>query len=632
MLSLSSLELAVIVKELRQVATQALVKNVYQTGSKTYVLKLFKPGHRSAEICIVAGSALFYTFKPLPKPAKPSQHVVMLRRIIKGFKIADVAQKGAERIVEITFEQGGYSLVAELMPPGCIVLVRGGSIEWASETVETSSRTIKKGVEYKPPSERYSIHPDMPLNNLFNRLNPNSTIVSSLSRDIGLGSKYAEELLFRAEVDKKTRVSDLSEEQRKRIQEALLSLVEEVHTPRPVVYYLGSSATHSLVELKSLSGVSAQSMASFNEAVHAAYLHMLAEAEKKEKVAEKEKNLEQLSRQKSYREYTLDRLEAKKRCLEDIIERIKSAIQLLEDFWTNPEDNVSTIASVTGCKTSLKPDLLLVEKGEIQLTFRRGISPHKELGRLFEELKTIKRSISKLIEEIRELDSKIAEARAEIEAVQPSPVVVEPTVTRTKKTLREFVTSGGFKVLCGRDAKSNLALLKKHLSDKDLVFHADIVGSPVSILKDGVKASERDVEEAAQITACYSRAWREMFSNVSVYHVTAGQVSFTPPSGQYIPKGSFMVYGRKTYIVSELRLAAVHEKEDIVNVLPFLTASRLNKVVVEFRPGKTRAFEAAVKVFELLKIKPSKEAVEYLASQIPYGTCSVFYQDKLISR
>ncbi|MEM4185980.1 MAG: hypothetical protein QW801_01720, partial [Candidatus Caldarchaeum sp.] len=100
--------------------------------------------------------------------------------------------------------------------------------------------------------------------------------------------------------------------------------------------------------------------------------------------------------------------------------------------------------------------------------------------------------------------------------------------------------------------------------------------------------------------------------------------------GQFLPKGSFMVYGRKTYVTAELRLAAVSLEKEGASIVPLLTARRLNLAYVELRPGKTGAGEAAKTILDLLKIPVSQEDLKSLEAQIPYGVCSVFYQDKLI--
>ena len=83
----------------------------------------------------------------------------------------------------------------------------------------------------------------------------------------------------------------------------------------------------------------------------------------------------------------------------------------------------------------------------------------------------------------------------------------------------------------------------------DIVFHADILGAPFVLIKtEGKKPTEQTIREAAQLAASYSSAWRETLEAVNVYWVSPEQVSKSPPSGQYLEKGSFVIQGLKNYI------------------------------------------------------------------------------------
>jgi hypothetical protein len=127
---------------------------------------------------------------------------------------------------------------------------------------------------------------------------------------------------------------------------------------------------------------------------------------------------------------------------------------------------------------------------------------------------------------------------------------------REKKEKREwyekfrwFHSSDGFLVVAGRDASTNEILIKKYVEPQDLIFHAEFHGAPFALIKtSGRKPPDRTVKEAARFAASYSRAWKEGLSAVNVYWVLPDQVSKTPPSGEYLPRGSFMIYRPKNYI------------------------------------------------------------------------------------
>ena len=67
---------------------------------------------------------------------------------------------------------------------------------------------------------------------------------------------------------------------------------------------------------------------------------------------------------------------------------------------------------------------------------------------------------------------------------------------------RWFITSDGLLAIGGRDASSNSAIIRKHLEEQDLVFHAEIHGSPFFILKNSHSLDniDRSLLEVGQAT------------------------------------------------------------------------------------------------------------------------------------
>jgi hypothetical protein len=101
-------------------------------------------------------------------------------------------------------------------------------------------------------------------------------------------------------------------------------------------------------------------------------------------------------------------------------------------------------------------------------------------------------------------------------------------------------------VLGGKDASTNELLIKRHMEAEDVVLHADVQGAPFVLIKTQKKApSGETLLEAAQLAASYSKAWQTGSSSADVYWVRPGQVSKEPPSGEYLPKGAFMIRGER---------------------------------------------------------------------------------------
>jgi predicted ribosome quality control (RQC) complex YloA/Tae2 family protein len=122
---------------------------------------------------------------------------------------------------------------------------------------------------------------------------------------------------------------------------------------------------------------------------------------------------------------------------------------------------------------------------------------------------------------------------------------------------RWFVTTDGHLVIGGRDASSNSAVIRKHMTENDIVFHAEIHGSPFFLVKDARNQEIGNfVDETAQATVSFSRAWKDGLSSGDAYWVFPNQVKKGAPTGQYLPKGSFVIEGKRNFCKGvELKLS-----------------------------------------------------------------------------
>ena len=165
-----------------------------------------------------------------------------------------------------------------------------------------------------------------------------------------------------------------------------------------------------------------------------------------------------------------------------------------------------------------------------------------------------------------------------------------------------LITSEGLLAIGGKDAKQNELLVKKHLGDKDLFFHADIHGASAVVLKDGKKANEKSLHETAQFAGCYSSAWRARLAGVDVYSVEKDQVSLSAPTGEYLAKGSFLIVGKKQYFKGVEMKMYLGKKKGLAGVfiIPSSTGNEYFEVCYELIPGKQEKEEIAKKLSQEL--------------------------------
>lgn len=114
---------------------------------------------------------------------------------------------------------------------------------------------------------------------------------------------------------------------------------------------------------------------------------------------------------------------------------------------------------------------------------------------------------------------------------------------------RWFVSSDGFLVVGGRDADTNEEIFKKYIEKRDIVFHTQTPGAPLTVVKTGGKeVPDSTLEEVAQFAVSYSSLWKAGHFSGDCYWVKAEQVTKTPESGEYLKKGAFIIRGERNYL------------------------------------------------------------------------------------
>lgn len=172
---------------------------------------------------------------------------------------------------------------------------------------------------------------------------------------------------------------------------------------------------------------------------------------------------------------------------------------------------------------------------------------------------------------------------------------------RWYEKFRWFYSSNGLLVVGGRDATTNEILVKKHVEKHDVIFHADVHGAPFFVIKnpEGVSIPESTMKETASAAASYSSAWKNGLGSCDVYYVNPEQVSKTAGSGEYMPKGGFMVRGEKKWFRNtELKVAIGFVIGDEVSVVggPVESIASKTKHYVELGVGSLKSKELAMEV------------------------------------
>jgi len=185
---------------------------------------------------------------------------------------------------------------------------------------------------------------------------------------------------------------------------------------------------------------------------------------------------------------------------------------------------------------------------------------------------------------------------------------------------RWFKSSEGFLCIGGRDATTNEIVVKKHTSPDDVVFHTEAPGSPFFIVKsEGKTPGEETLEEAAMATAMYSKAWKMGITTVEVFSVKPEQVTKEAKAGEFVPKGAFMIYGKRKQYRVDLSLSVGMTVDGLIMGGPESAVKKNCKKAVNVIQGAEKTSDCAKKIQKIL----GGGDLDDIISVIPAGGCQI---------
>ncbi len=646
---MTSFDVAAVTQEINGLVEGAHVSKIYQIGSRTLLFKLRKPDQPRLHLLIEAGKRLHLTSYVHETPKKPSSFCMALRKYLNNGVVKEVRQHEFERIaiVEIRTRQGDFRLVSELFGGGNVILVDPESkILQAMTYKRMRDRNILRGEIFQHPPARGRNPLNMNLEDFMEIKELGQTeIVRALTNFLSISGTYAEEILLRAEVDKKTDCVSLIEQELESIftqLQMLLSLIASgTLQPRIVFGEDDRWIDVTPVPLKKHVKFGQEKYENFNKALDDYYAKMTSEEMESETTEEVEDEVARHKRILQRQEKALESLKepiVKNKTIGDLIYlhfgELQSLLQKIMEKKNSGKSWEEIIALVEeGKRTNQLPEVYFhslepknqvlhvsVENQVFSLNLRHSIQANA--NKYYSRSKKAEKKLKGAEKTLHETRAKIKELEKKVGLVKATH---RPLAKRKKREwfekFRWFRSSDGFLVIGGRDATTNEILIKRHMEPKDLVFHAEILGAPFVLIKtEGKTPPERTIQEAAQLAASYSRAWREMLSAVNVYWVNPAQVSKSPPSGQFLKKGSFMIRGSKNFVrgVSlQVAVGAITDEEETMVVGgPVDAIACQTDVYVEIVPGEQKSSQLAKKIRHQLSKKVSESMKERIV-EIP---------------
>jgi predicted ribosome quality control (RQC) complex YloA/Tae2 family protein len=514
MAELSGFEVLVLVKEISSTLRGAYINNIYSFG-QSQILRFRKPDTGDQWLLVFPKFGVWISTM-VTERAETTEFTSKLRGHLGRARLAGASQVDLDRVYEIEFDgDDKMKLVVELMPPGnIIVLAHDGRIQLALLEVRSARRRVVRGELYVPPAQSRLSPAKVGVEEVEKMIRSESTVGRAIGRHVALPRKYVAETLARLKVSDGDPSSSLHGREGEVI-EALGELIREAdEEPRPCICSTPAGDDIYAVPPVGLKVVVRGDTVS--ELCDRLLLQAAGEMEI-EPSPEEEKKREL--------EATIANLRSRTGSLLVEAEKFRSAAKK---------------AAGSTLDEALK---ILKEIGEKSV--RDPGTPASAASILFDRAKSL------------EAESKEAEtAAAKLERKVPKNTQRRqregrPLLTRRQEwyeKFRWFFTSEGKLAVGGRDAQTNAALIGRHMEQNDTVYHADLFGSPFFVLKGGAAQSRTEEREVATATVSFSSAWKTGLGSADAFWVQPSQVSAAAPSGEYLPRGSFFIRGKKNFV------------------------------------------------------------------------------------
>jgi predicted ribosome quality control (RQC) complex YloA/Tae2 family protein len=667
---ITALDLKFLVKELRETITGGMIRKIYQySGSKTkqFLFEVFVPTKGGIWL-YTDSNKMFITKRKKASPQEPPSFCMFLRKHMMGKKIIDIKQHGFDRIVEISV--GEVIIIFEMFPPGNVILCDTSyNIIMPLQVQRWKDRQIRPKSPYKYPPKVTDPF-DLDLDSLKRSLaRSDKKLIAYIAATLGFGSVYASEICSRAGIDGTKLAMDMGINEILKIHQAIENVGNEEPVPR--IY----DDTVSPFPLQSHKNRESESFRNISEALDEFFSAQQIGIRKKEVKTVVEKEKEKVERIVEKQDSAIEKWEGIESDSRDMAERVYNHYSTVEGVlngikkardsgvsWEEIKQKVTSedTPEADAIKSIRENDgIIILNLGgkDVPIDIRKSVEENAQ--KFYDDAKWAKKKyegageareeygekleqaekevseqegkdftkevfpVEKKMRDDTSEESRIAEEHASEEYAQVS--IEKPKIKRKKwfEKFKWFRSSQGFLVIGGRNATQNEMLVKKHTENNDLVFHADITGAAFVVIKsEGHEIPQETKKEAAEFSAANSKAWARGMGNVDVFSVKPEQVSKTPPSGQYLPKGSFMINGeRERYRDMELKLSVgvnidMEKKEASVIAGPVMAMRKNCNYFVTIKPGLKKGMELAKTIKNKILIK-SKPEDRQLIETIP---------------
>jgi predicted ribosome quality control (RQC) complex YloA/Tae2 family protein len=574
-MELSSIELRYLVNEIRSRVISGssgyYVSSINAITKSSLFLRLHHPVQEDVMLVLSTRGIWITRLKFKPMEENNSLQNIAQKELERA-KLELIEQVGSERIISLKFRHPDGKVrivVGEFFGHGNIVICNENlQIIAILNPIQVRHRTLNVGLRYVYPPARGVDVFDITLDQMISLRDEakDLDVLRWIGRNVSMPKKFAEEVISRAGIQVDKHAAQLSDYEVSKIYNTVKDIVNEVSTGsknhEPIVIMLGNKPQEALPIITQETATAAKMIKENNIKKVASYMDAVDEVLSSEimEIGRSSKTVE-LNKQIAVLEHDL---EEQNKAKETVLQKAAAIRRLAGELMSVSYRESDEIADVLANHSAS----LITEKGVKYIEIAgEQVKMHPSLAKassmLFARAKEMERGNASIEEARARILAQIEKLRSETAAIHKKVIVKEHISKEWYERYRWFITTNGLLVIGGRDASSNSALIRKHLTEHDIVFHAEVHGSPFFIIKNAASFAATEegtisssLYQVAQATISFSRAWKDGLSSADAYWVMPEQVKKGAPTGQFLPKGSFVIEGKRNYLKGvELRLA-----------------------------------------------------------------------------
>lgn len=660
---MSSADVAAVVAELSagpRSIIDAKIGKIYQPASEEIRINLYVFHQGRDNLVIEAGKRLHMTKYIRTSPTLPQAFPMLLRKYLMGGRIVSVEQHDFDRIIKIGIERAGVrsTLIVELFARGNVLIVDSeNKIILPMNPVTLKDRRLRSGEIYELPEAQLS-PVEAKVSDLMDAFSKSTAdIVRTIATRFNLGGVLAEEACARAGINKSKPAKEAIVEDAEKLREALQDLFSPLFRGRAAGKSEGEPEISSEIEGGPEAGIETQVPGLrpqhikqeingkletfdvvpfdlnryseyekeyfdfFNTALDEFFgkkaLEQVAEVKEAEK---KEKTLGVFERRLLQQEESLAKFGKEIEKNNTLAETIYANYQIIEELFSvlngarekgyswdeirsilkQAKKTVPAAQKITNIDQKTGTVMVNLDGKSVNLDIRKTVPQNAQ--EYYEKVKKFTKKRDGALKAIEDT-KKAMEKKAAAKAAKAGRKLQASRRKHWYDRFRWFVSSDGFLVVGGRDADTNEEIFKKYMEKRDIVFHTQTPGAPLTVVKTGgEEVPDSTLQEVAQFAVSYSSLWKAGQSSGDCYWIKSEQVTKTPESGEYLKKGSFVIRGERNYFKDvPLGIAVGLELKGETRVIggPASAVRKHGDYILEITPGKFNQNDISKKIYRI---------------------------------